>query len=161
MKFSEMYPSEETTPMTKIFKIKQLTETAQLPEYKTAGASGMDLCADLPGGPVTIQPNQWILIPTGIAIQLEVGFEAQIRSRSGLTLKQGLVVLNAPGTIDSDYIGGVGVILYNFSKDAQKILHGDRIAQMVVAQYTEVCWEVVDELNNTDRGVGGFGSTGK
>ena len=118
-----------------------------LPAYETAGAAGMDLRACLPGGgAITLAPGARTLVPTGLAIALPEGFEAQVRPRSGLALKKGLTVANAPGTVDSDYRGEVG--------------HGDRIAQMVIAPVTRGLWREVETLDETARGAGGFGSTG-
>lgn len=144
--------------MKRAFKIK-VKEGAIIPSYETSGSSGMDLRAFI-SEPIQLAPNERKLIPTGISIQLEVGYEAQIRSRSGNTLKRGLVVANGLGTIDSDYTGDVGVILHNISDSVQTIEKDERIAQMVVAKYERIEWDVVDELNETERGSGGFGSTG-
>lgn len=135
------------------------TKTAKVPQYATAGAAGLDLCADVTVRTV-IHPGERKLIPTGIAIQLPIGFEAQIRPRSGLALKHGITVLNAPGTIDSDYTGDIGVILYNASDVVFDVMPGDRIAQMVIAPFVRVVLDEVGELSATERGDGGFGSTG-
>lgn len=132
----------------------------ELPHRKTEGASGMDLYAAT-NEDVVIKSGEISLIPTGIAIAVPEGFECQIRSRSGLSLKQGLFCLNSPGTVDSDYRGEIKVILANFSKEDRKIQKGDRIAQMVIAKYEKVELIEVEELDSTDRGDGGFGSTGK
>lgn len=121
----------------------------------------MDLCASLDGGTVTINPGERKLIPTGLRIALPQGYEAQVRPRSGLALKHGVTVLNSPGTIDADYRGEVGVILINLGQEPFEIKHGDRIAQMVVAPYARVSWNSVDSLDETQRGEGGFGHTGK
>lgn len=129
-----------------------------LPSYATPGAAGMDLRADL-DEPLVIEPGAVALVPTGLAIAVPSGFEAQVRSRSGLALKQSLVALNSPGTIDSDYRGEVKVILANLGKESATILRGDRIAQMVVAAVSSVEWQLVDNLDETQRGEGGFGST--
>lgn len=129
-----------------------------LPSYATPGAAGMDLRADL-DEPLVIEPGAVALVPTGLAIAVPPGFEAQVRSRSGLALKQSLVALNSPGTIDSDYRGEVKVILANLGKESATILRGDRIAQMVVAAVSSVEWQLVDNLDETQRGEGGFGST--
>lgn len=118
----------------------------------------MDLRADL-DEPLVIEPGAVALVPTGLAIAVPSGFEAQVRSRSGLALKQSLVALNSPGTIDSDYRGEVKVILANLGKESATILRGDRIAQMVVAAVSSVEWQLVDNLDETQRGEGGFGST--
>lgn len=131
-----------------------------LPEYATAGSAGMDLRAHLPET-VVLQPMERQLIPTGIFIELPEGYEAQIRPRSGLAIKQGLTCLNSPGTIDSDYRGEIKIILINLSGEAQAIHAGDRIAQMVVARVDQVQWENVTVLSASGRNAGGFGHTGK
>lgn len=132
----------------------------KLPEYKTTGAAGCDIAAWLPNGPVTIKPGHSLLIPTGLFIQLPIGFEAQLRPRSGLALKYGITVLNTPGTIDADYRGEIGVILYNIGEYDFEVCSGDRIAQMVIARCERANFEVVKELDETDRADGGFGHTG-
>lgn len=131
----------------------------RLPEYKTALSAGMDLKANI-SDPVKINPLERTLIPTGLFIQLPEGYEAQIRPRSGLALKQGLTIPNSPATIDADYTGEVGIILANISNNPIIINPGDRIAQMVVAKHEKVEWVEVAELDKTERGDGGFGSTG-
>ena len=130
-----------------------------LPEYFSEGAAGMDLCAALPA-PESLAPGEFRLIPCGFAIALPPGFEAQIRPRSGLASKHGITVLNAPGTVDSDYRGEVKVLLINHGPASFAVLPAMRIAQMVVAPVSRVRWETVDELGATDRGRGGFGHTG-
>jgi dUTP pyrophosphatase len=130
-----------------------------LPKYETAGSAGMDLRAHL-NAPVTLAPLERSLIPTGLFIELPLGYEAQIRPRSGLAIKRGLTMLNSPGTIDSDYRGEIKCIVVNLSNEPQTIEPGERIAQMVVARYEQVVWEEVQELGATERGTGGFGSTG-
>jgi len=130
-----------------------------LPNYATAHAAGMDLEAAVEA-PVTLQPGERQLIPTGLAIALPEGYEAQIRPRSGLAFKNGVTVLNSPGTIDADYRGEVKVILANLSNTPFTVERGMRIAQMVVAAYSRVGWNIVDQLDETARGAGGFGSTG-
>ncbi len=130
-----------------------------LPAYQTEGSSGMDLRAWLPE-PVTLQPMARKLVPTGLYIALPAGFEAQIRPRSGLAIKKGLTVVNAPGTIDSDYRGEIMVAIINLSGEEQVIADGERIAQMIVSKYESVVWESVAELEETDRGAGGFGHSG-
>jgi dUTP pyrophosphatase len=142
-------------------KIKLLSHTAQLPAYAREGDSGMDLHADLPLGPVELQPGESKLLPTSISIELPEGYEGQVRPRSGMAAKYGMTVLNAPGTIDNGYRGPVGVILYNSSHYCRRINHGDRIAQLVIAPVTSVVVEMADELSDTERGDGGFGSTGR
>ena len=131
-----------------------------LPSYATSGSAGMDLLASIES-PVTIMPSEIKLIPTGIAIALPCDFEAQIRPRSGLALKHGITVLNSPGTIDSDYRGEIKVILINHSKELYTVNPQDRIAQMVIAKYETIDWNMVTNLDSTERQEGGFGSTGK
>lgn len=132
------------------------------PFRATEGSAGYDLYAYLPDGLVTIAPGERKLIPTGVAIALPDGFEAQIRPRSGLALKHGITVLNSPGTIDSDYRGEIGVILVNHGDYSFEVRNGDRIAQMVLMAYGVLTdgWNVVDSLDDTERGEGGYGSTG-
>jgi len=134
--------------------------TLPLPSYETAGAAGMDLRADLRGGSVTLAPLERALLPTGLLMEIEQGYELQIRPRSGLALKQGITLLNAHGTIDSDYRGEVGVILINLSAAPVTLKHGDRIAQAVLASVSRADITLVDALGDTARGAGGFGSTG-
>lgn len=131
-----------------------------LPEYSTIHSAGMDLRANL-SGPVTLKPLERILVPTGLYIELPAGYEAQIRPRSGLALKKGITVLNSPGTIDADYRGEIGIILINLSNEEFVIQHGERICQMVIAQHEHIGWDAVEVLEETDRGAGGFGHTGK
>lgn len=131
-----------------------------LPAYATVSSAGLDLKAVL-DQPISLQPLERKIIGTGLKIALPEGFEAQVRPRSGLAAKHGITVLNAPGTIDADYRGEIGVILVNLSNEAVEISPGERIAQLVVARYTQVNWEKVTSLDTTDRGEGGFGSTGK
>ncbi|MDP1844383.1 MAG: dUTP diphosphatase [Sediminibacterium sp.] len=136
------------------------TSNNPLPEYATAGSSGMDLRAFMLE-PMVIDPMQRVLIPTGIFIELPPHLEAQVRPRSGLALKQGLTCLNSPGTVDADYRGELKVILINLSGQPQTIQPGDRIAQMVIQQVEKIEWQAVDQLTDSSRGTGGFGSTGK
>ncbi|MEL0275342.1 MAG: dUTP diphosphatase [Flavobacteriaceae bacterium] len=131
-----------------------------LPAYASVSSAGLDLKAVL-DQPINLQPLERKIIGTGLKIALPEGFEAQVRPRSGLAAKHGITVLNAPGTIDADYRGEIGVILVNLSNEAVEISPGERIAQLVVARYTQVNWEKVTSLDTTDRGEGGFGSTGK
>ena len=131
-----------------------------LPSYATAGSSGLDIKAFL-SDPISILPLQRILVPTGLFVEIPNNFEIQIRPRSGLAIKQGITCLNTPGTIDADYRGEIEVILINLSNEPQTILDGDRIAQMVLQQVEKANWEEVMELENTARGEGGFGHTGK
>lgn len=130
-----------------------------LPTYATEQSAGMDLTAALEEA-IELAPGERMLIPTGLAIALPDGYEAQVRPRSGLALKHGITVLNTPGTIDADYRGEIGVILINLGSEAFTIERGMRIAQMVIAQHSTVSWEVVEDLDDTSRGAGGFGSTG-
>ena len=132
----------------------------ELPSYATLASAGMDLKAVL-SAPVSLAPLERKIIGTGLKIALPEGYEAQVRPRSGLAAKHGITVLNAPGTIDADYRGEIGVILVNLSNDEFTIEPGERIAQLVIAQYTQVKWSPVDQLDETERGKGGFGSTGK
>lgn len=139
----------------------QLNDGARLPVYSSGQAAGADLCACLGNGSsMTLEPHKWALVPTGLSISLPVGYEAQVRPRSGLAAKSGITVLNSPGTIDSDYRGEVKVILINHSDVPFVINDGDRIAQMVIARHDTALFEVVTSLDETDRGTGGFGSTG-
>ncbi|MCG9912259.1 MAG: dUTP diphosphatase [Flavobacteriales bacterium] len=131
-----------------------------LPEYATLLSAGMDLRAEL-NAPVSLQPGERTLISTGLFLELPFGYEAQIRPRSGLAFKKGITVLNSPGTIDADYRGEIGVLLINHGSEPFVIEDGERIAQMVIAPYTRVVWQAVENLNETERGEGGFGSTGK
>ncbi|MEI7959648.1 MAG: dUTP diphosphatase [Chitinophagaceae bacterium] len=131
-----------------------------LPEYATSGSSGMDLRAFLTE-PIVLDPMQRILVPTGLFIALPENWEAQVRPRSGLAIKQGITCLNSPGTIDADYRGELKVILINLSNEAQTIHNGDRIAQIVFQSVDKVTWQQVEQLDETQRGAGGFGHTGK
>ena len=134
-----------------------MTTSASLPKYSTPGSSGLDISS---AEEIVLEPDSWRPVSTGLVIELPNGYEAQIRPRSGLALK-GITVLNTPGTIDSDYRGEVKIILANFSKEAFSIKKGDRIAQMVISKVEKVDVELVDEVSKTDRGSGGFGSTGE
>ena len=150
--------------MSDRFRITRLPhgEGLELPSYATQGAAGMDLRAAVPeDAPITLAPGQRAVIPTGFKIALVPGHEAQVRPRSGLALKHGITCLNSPGTIDADYRGEVGVILANLGSDPFVIRRGERIAQMIVARYERVDWVEVDDLDDTARGSGGFGSTGR
>jgi len=131
-----------------------------LPSYETAHAAGMDLRANLPEK-VTLAPMQRTIIPTGLFMELPIGFEAQIRPRSGLAFKHGITVLNSPGTIDADYRGEIKVLLINLGNEAFEIKHGERIAQMIITKHETASWKVVEQLGDTARGAGGYGSTGK
>ena len=131
-----------------------------LPQYATSLSAGMDLRANI-DSPIVLKPLQRCLVPTGIFMALPEGFEAQVRPRSGLAIKKGISVLNSPGTIDADYRGEVCVILVNLSTEDFVIEDGERIAQMVIARYEQAEWQEVDVLDETERGAGGFGHTGK
>ncbi|WP_127140473.1 dUTP diphosphatase [Flagellimonas marinaquae] len=141
-------------------KIKIINKSGhKLPHYETLASAGMDLRADLES-PITLKPLERAIVPTGLFMELPVGYEAQVRPRSGLAAKKGITVLNAPGTIDADYRGNVGVILVNLSNEDFTVENGERIAQMVIAKHERAEWEEVETLSETDRGEGGFGSTG-
>lgn len=131
-----------------------------LPAYATEMSAGMDLRANL-SEPVVLKPLERCLVPTGLFIALPAGYEAQVRPRSGLALKKGITLLNSPGTIDADYRGEIGVILVNLSSEDFVINDGERIAQLVIARYEQIQWEMVESLDETQRGAGGFGHTGK
>ena len=143
-----------------ILKIKRLPHNRILPEYKTEGAAGMDLCAAITE-PIELKPLERTLIPTGLKIELEHGYEAQIRPRSGMSIKHGITLINCVGTIDEDYRGEVCVAVVNISNEPYTIQPDERIAQMVITNYVQAKLEVVTELSDTERGEGGFGSTGK
>ncbi|MEP1522937.1 dUTP diphosphatase [Ascidiaceihabitans sp.] len=133
-----------------------------LPSYETAGAAGADIRANFPDGVgVTLASGARALVPTGLSMAIPQGFEVQVRPRSGLALKHGIALVNSPGTIDADYRGPVGVILLNTGSEPFHVAHGDRIAQIVVAPVVQASFDVVDALDDTDRGTGGFGSTGR
>nr|WP_295236924.1 dUTP diphosphatase [uncultured Brevundimonas sp.] len=138
------------------------SEGLPLPAYETAGSAGMDLRAAVPEDqPMTLAPGQRALVPTGLKIALPLGYEAQVRARSGLALKHGIICPNAPGTIDSDYRGECGVILANIGSEPFVIRRGERIAQLVIARHERADWIEVETLDETARGTGGFGSTGR
>lgn len=139
-------------------KIRNIS-TNPLPNYETIASAGMDLRAFIPES-ITLKPFERTLVKTGLHIELPIGYEAQVRPRSGLALKKGIGVLNSPGTIDADYRGEIGIILINLSQDDFIIENGDRIAQMIIAKHERAEWEEVEILSETDRGEGGFGSTG-
>nr|WP_193747361.1 dUTP diphosphatase [Ruegeria sp. ANG-S4] len=137
-------------------------QSVALPAYETAGAAGADVRANLPdGAPIILQPGQRSLVPTGLRIEIPPGYEVQVRPRSGLALKHGITLPNTPGTIDSDYRGPLGVIVLNAGHEAFEIAHGERIAQLVVAPVVQAAFETVEMLGETQRGAGGFGSTGR
>ncbi len=145
--------------MKTTIKIKNLSKHP-LPKYQTALSAGMDLHANLEN-PIIIQPGHREIISTGLFLELPEGYEAQIRPRSGLAFKHGVTVLNSPGTIDADYRGEIKVLLINHGQEAFEINDGERIAQMVIAEYTSIQWEETTQLNDTERGEGGYGSSGK
>lgn len=132
----------------------------ELPSYGTFEAAGMDVRAYLPDGPVTLHPLQRTLIPTGLSIQLPSGYECQVRPRSGLALRHGISIVNTPGTVDADYRGEIGIILINLGQEDFTVNDGDRVAQLVVTQYSHVTWEPAHELDRTKREDGAFGHTG-
>jgi len=140
-------------------KKKESCDDLPLPKYMSSGSAGMDLYADV-DGQTTIEPGQIKLISAGIYISLPVGYEAQIRPRSGLAIKHGIGIVNSPGTIDADYRGLINIILINFSKDPYVVKRGSRIAQMIISKVTQADLEVVTELDRTERNTGGFGHTG-
>ena len=131
-----------------------------LPSYATAGAAGLDIRASL-SAPITLQPLERRLVPTGLYMELPLGYEAQIRPRSGLSIRYGITVINSPGTIDADYRGELQVPLINLSNESFVIEDGERIAQMVIARHEVIEWELVERLSETERGEGGFGHTGR
>jgi dUTP pyrophosphatase len=136
------------------------TSDLPLPQYQTKLSAGMDIPAYIEGA-VTLQPGDRTLIPTGLFLEIPPGYEMQIRPRSGLALKHGITVLNSPGTIDADYRGEIKVLLINHGREPFVISKGDRIAQMILAKYEVISWEATSQLNTTDRGDGGYGSSGK
>lgn len=142
-------------------KVKIVNRSRHMtPHYATVHSAGMDLRANLEES-IFLEPGQRVLVKTGLFIQLPEGYEAQVRPRSGLAFKHGITVLNSPGTIDADYRGEIGVILINHGADSFEIVDGERVAQLVIAKYESIFWEEVDMLDESDRGEGGFGSTGK
>ncbi len=146
--------------LTNSVSIKIVNQSVNdLPAYATLGSSGMDIRASIVE-PMVLQPSERVLVPTGLFVEIPLGYEIQIRPRSGLAIKQGITCLNTPGTIDADYRGEIKVILINLSNEPQTIHPADRIAQMVVQKVEVVQWVQVDELNESERGAGGFGSTG-
>lgn len=136
-------------------------QTVDLPAYQTSGAAGADVRANLPDGAMIIVPGERVLIPTGLKMEIPLGYEIQVRPRSGLALKHGLMLVNSPGTIDSDYRGPVGVIVINAGRETFEVSHGMRIAQLVLAPVVQADFAQVEQLSETDRGVAGFGSTGR
>ena len=144
--------------MTKI-KIKKLSDSVSIPKYETSGSSGMDIAAHIKNN-IIINPGEKALVSTGFSIAIPIGYEVQIRPRSGLAAKKNITVLNTPGTIDADYRGEIKVILINLGKEKFTVENGERIAQMVVCPVVQAILEEVKELSDTQRGLGGFGSTG-
>ena len=140
-------------------QFKKLQSDAVLPAYMTDLAAGLDVCA-LPEGPLTIAPGERALVPTGLAVAIEPGYEIQVRPRSGLALRHGITLLNSPGTIDADYRGEIGIIIINHGTENFLISPGDRIAQLIVSPVVQCHISVVEELSETKRGAGGFGHTG-
>lgn len=143
-----------------LLKFLKLNEKAVIPSYQTDGAAGMDLCA-LTNEPITLKPLERKLIPTGLKMELPKGYEAQVRPRSGMSIKHGITLVNCVGTIDEDYRGEICIPIVNPSTENFTINNGDRIAQMIIAPVTKANIEIVTELSNTQRGEGGFGSTGR
>lgn len=150
------------TPVLRVMWDEGADTSLGLPQYETAGAAGADLRANFPdGGSMTLVQGARALVPTGLRLAIPDGYEAQIRPRSGLALKHGISLPNTPGTIDSDYRGPLGVILINLGNDPFIVAHGDRIAQLVVAPVVQAAFELTTDLDETARGAGGFGSTGR
>lgn len=152
-------PDAIPTPTSIKLKLLDNAKDLPLPEYATDHSAGMDIVAAIDED-MTIEPMQRVMVPTGLSVALPAGFEMQIRPRSGLAAKHGITVLNTPGTVDADYRGEIKIILINLSDTDFKIERGMRIAQMVITEYTRTQWTLVDELDETERGTGGFGSTG-
>lgn len=144
----------------KELEIKIVSKSGRMPSYETEGSAGADLRAWLPDGPATLQPGERRLIPTGLFVELPPGIEAQIRARSGLSIKHGITMINGVGTVDSDYRGEWNVPLVNLGSEPYTIQDGDRIAQMVLARYEQTLFRLTEEINDTQRGAGGFGHTG-
>ncbi len=142
-------------------RVKIVSKSGDVPRYQTAGSSGMDLRAYLPDGEIVLEPGDRYPVPTGLFLAIPKGYEAQVRARSGLALKYGIGLPNGVGTIDSDYRGELKVLLINWGREPFVIRDGDRIGQLVIARYATVEWDVVESLDETERGTGGFGSTGK
>lgn len=141
-------------------RIRKLRSDAVVPRYMTAGAAGLDLCAAL-DAPITIEPGARAAVTTGLAMAIPVGFEGQVRPRSGLARNHGITLVNSPGTVDADYRGEISVLLINHGREAFTVEHGHRIAQLVIAPVVQAELEEVDQLDATERGAGGFGSTGR
>ncbi len=151
------------TPTVTLAWLPEADRSLPLPAYQTAGAAGADVCANFPPERregITLAPGARALLPTGLRMAFPSGFEVQVRPRSGLALKHGVTVANVPGTIDSDYRGPLGVILVNLGSEPFHIAHGDRIAQLIVAPVVQAAFDLAESLDETERGAGGFGSTG-
>ncbi len=151
------------TPTVTLAFLPEADRSLPLPAYQTTGAAGADVCANFPPEGregITLAPGARALLPTGLRMAIPAGFEVQVRPRSGLALKHGVTVANAPGTIDSDYRGPLGVILVNLGAEPFHIAHGDRIAQLIVAPVVQAAFDLAESLDETTRGAGGFGSTG-
>ena len=142
-------------------RVKIVSKSGAVPQYQTAGSSGMDLRAYLPDGEIVLEPGDRYPVPTGLFLAIPKGYEAQVRARSGLALKYGIGLPNGVGTIDSDYRGELKVLLINWGREPFVIRDGDRIGQLIIARYATVEWELTESLDETSRGSGGFGSTGK
>jgi dUTP pyrophosphatase len=140
-------------------KVNKTNKKASIPSYMSAGAAGCDVCACLDSA-LVVKPGQRFAVPTGLSVEIPEGFEIQVRPRSGLAFKKGLTVVNAPGTIDSDYRGEIKVLVINLGNEDVEIVHQDRIAQLVLQKVDQIRWEETESLNATERGAGGFGSTG-
>ena len=141
-------------------KIRVVSRSGRMPSYETEGSAGADLRAWLPDGPLTLQPGERRLVPTGLFVELPPGIEAQIRARSGLAIKHGITMINGVGTVDSDYRGEWNVPIVNLGQESYTIHDGDRIAQMVLSRYEQAEFRLAEEINETERGAGGFGHTG-
>ncbi len=155
-----MAPSRPATVELRVRRVRASEPELPLPAYQTADAAGMDLLADLTA-PLRLAVGERALVPTGLAVEIPAGFEGQVRPRSGLALRHGLTLLNAPGTIDADYRGEIGVLLINLGQDAVEIQRGERIAQLIIAPVARATWRPVDALGDSGRAGGGFGHTGR
>lgn len=155
-----MAPSEPATVQLRVRRLRSGEPPLPLPAYQTASAAGMDLLAEL-ADPLRLAPGERALVPTGLAVEIPPGYEGQVRPRSGLALRHGLTLLNAPGTIDADYRGEVGVLLVNLGRDPVEIQRGERVAQLVIAPIARAVWVEVETLAASQRAEGGFGHTGR
>lgn len=151
----------QPAPTIEILRMPDADPALPLPTYASAGAAGADLRADLRGGEVALAPGERVAVPTGLVMAIPDGFEAQLRPRSGFALREGITLLNTPGTIDSDYRGEVKVLLVNLGQSPVTLRHGERIAQAVIAPVVQARFTLVETLDDTERGSGGFGSTGR